>query len=424
MTVDTSRQGIAQGAARGVAGEMRVRQRIGIYDVCNAPCGLTKYVDALLSGIDLDTYEVVVFCLQNGPYRPLPGIQYVYLPHEAGGGSIARNRRRGFAPSLRAAARFGWRRFSPPAWKLWAGFGRECLKLSRVFRRWPVDLLHTQIVCSEASAVGARLAGVPRVLGTFHIDSARSRARDWVLEYITNHCLDRAIAMSEATRVDWVRHTRLPGDRVITIPTAVDTQKCRRRCKPAEARSQLGLPTDDRVVIGAVGRLAEQKGYPYLLEAVALLSDDYPDLTVALAGDGPSRPSLIEQARSLKIADRVHFLGFRADVQPVLDASDIFALPSLWEALPLALLEAMATGLPVVGTTVAGVPEVIVPGETGYLVPPRDIRAFAESLRPLLDSRDLRQRMGQAGRERVIRFYNEASSLRQIFDLYGEMLRP
>jgi glycosyltransferase involved in cell wall biosynthesis len=241
---------------------------------------------------------------------------------------------------------------------------------------------------------------------------------------MTLHALDRAVAVSSATKADWVRRARVSPARVVVIPNGIAPSSFERPSDLAAARRRLGLPTDRRTVIAAVGRLAPQKGYNFLLEAVALLSRDYPELTVALAGEGPSQQELTEQSRMLGIADRVHFLGFQPDVRPVLQAADVFALPSLWEAMPYALLEAMASALPVVGTEVAGVPEVIIPGETGFLVPPRDSQGFAAALRPLLDSPSLRERMGKAGRERVASHFSLTDMRRRTLDLYRELLVP
>src|SRR5207302_1086565 len=126
-----------------------------------------------------------------------------------------------------------------------------------------------------------------------------------------------------------------------------------------------------------------------------------------IAGTGPLRESLEQQGARLGLGGEARFLGFQPDVQLCLDALDVFAMPSRCEALPYALLEAIATELPAVGTAVGGVPEVIVPGETGFLVPSRNTQALAAALRPLLESADLRRRFGKAGRERVVQHFNE-----------------
>jgi glycosyltransferase involved in cell wall biosynthesis len=304
----------------------------------------------------------------------------------------------------------------------------ECLRLARKFRTRPIELLHTNNTGCEESAVAARLAGIPRVVGTFHVDATydlegtRSGLRYRVLEYLSNHCLHKAIAVSEATKANWMGRTRLSANRIVTIHNGIDPERFQRRTGRIEARQLLGLPGDDRLILGGVGRLDEAKGFTYLLDGFAELVRDYPNTMLAIAGDGPLRGPLEKQASRLGIADRVRFLGFCRDVQRVYDALDVFVLSSLCEALPYALLEAMATRLPVVGTTVAGVPEVIIQGETGFLVGARDANALAGAIRPLLDSPELRERMGQAGRERVVRHFNEADAVQKTISVYREML--
>jgi glycosyltransferase involved in cell wall biosynthesis len=122
------------------------------------------------------------------------------------------------------------------------------------------------------------------------------------------------------------------------------------------------------------------------------------------------------------ISKRVRFLGFQPDVQPVLDALDIFAMPSRTEALPYALLEAMAAGLPAVGAAVGGVPEVIDSGETGLLVTPRDLVALAAGLRTVLGNASLRNRMGAAGRERVATRFHERDMVGRTADVYRRLI--
>jgi glycosyltransferase involved in cell wall biosynthesis len=183
------------------------------------------------------------------------------------------------------------------------------------------------------------------------------------------------------------------------------------------------LPACHGLLLGGVGRLDEAKGFSDLLGGVAILAREHPDLALVLAGDGPLRSPLIERAEALGIADRVHFVGYRRDVREVYEALDIFVLPSLCEAMPKALIEAMAMGLPTVGAAVGGVPEVIVPGVTGFVIPPRAPRALAEALRPLLTSAPLRLRMGEAGRDRVECHFDAKETARRTIEVYREMLQ-
>jgi glycosyltransferase involved in cell wall biosynthesis len=404
------------------------RPRIGIYVPGTGSGGPWRYVHSILKHIDLDEFEVVLFSDLTDSYAPRPAVRLDRPAASLADSTPHREAvpRRRSGPS--AAAATVWRKLAPDGLKLWGGFGKECTRLARRFRRQPIDLLHTNNTGCEESAVAARLARIPCVLGTFHVDSTYDLRRERggpahrILEYLSNHCLDRAIAVSRATQRDWGRRTRLGPERVCTIHNGIDPDRFRRRLPREQARRQLGLPTDGRPILAGVGRLEEAKGFRYLLEALALLTPRYPTLTAILAGDGPLRPSLRADAARLGIGDRLLFAGFRNDVQLIYDAADIFVLPSLAETLGYAFLEAMATELPAVGTTVGGIPEVIVHGETGFLVPPRNPVALAEALQPLLDSGDLRRRLGQAGRQRVVRHFDEKDMVRRTIQVYREMV--
>jgi len=253
------------------------------------------------------------------------------------------------------------------------------------------------------------------------VDGERAGIVHRTLEWFSNRALHKAIAVSESTKRDWIRRTGIAESRVVTIHNGIDPERFQRQEAQKTAKSKLGLPAD-ATIIGAVGRLSTAKGFAYLIEAVALLRASYPNAVVALAGTGPSRSQLEDLASRLAVSDRVVFLGFRSDINELLDACDLLVMPSLSETLGYALLEAMAHGLPTVGTTVGGIPEVILPMETGLLVPPRHPVALATAIKLLLDSADLRERLGRAGRERVIKHFQEADMVRKTLDVYRQML--
>ena len=404
------------------------RPRIGIYCPGDGTSGPWRYVHSILAALDPAEFEVLVFCNLPGGYEPRPWVQVVPLapPGQSGPEQPA--------PSSQTQTRLSLRsvigRLVPGPLKTWMGFGREAWKLSQFLRDHPVDLFHTQNTGREESPVAARLAGHRGVLGTFHVDSTydlqnlRSSFPHRLLERLSNHSLHRAIAVSAATKADWVQRTGLDPGRVVTIPNGVDPTEFQRRRTPQEARRSLGLPPLGRTIMGGIGRLDQAKGFADLLSALALLVPDHPDLLVVLAGNGPLRSMLEDQATALGLTDHVRFLGYQRDVSLVLEACDLFALPSLCEAMPFALLEASSLGLPVVGSAVGGVPEVIAHGETGLVVPPRDPSSLAAALRTLVDDQELRQRFGQAGRDRVIRQFQVNDTVERTIAVYREMLAP
>jgi len=160
-----------------------------------------------------------------------------------------------------------------------------------------------------------------------------------------------------------------------------------------------------------VGRLAAVKGLPVLLEAVAHLAKDRQDVTLVVAGDGPDRAKLEAQAKRLGIGSRVEFRGYQsqAQVREVLRQTDVFAMASFAEGVPVVLMEAMAAGVPVIATRIAGVPELVEDGVSGFLVPPGEPQTIAEKAAMLLDNAELRNRFGAAGRAKVEREFNIAT---------------
>ena len=374
--------------------------------------GPPRYVASLVRALAAPEWSVQ-FVEKNRPLATAPA----QAARSAGGASTA----------VMSRSPLHLARLVPPFAKNWLGFRREASRLASAIRHIPVDIFHTQYTGCEEMPVAARLAGVPRVLGTFHVDSTydlkreRSGLTHRAMEWYSNRSLHLAIAVSEATKQDWMRRTGIPSQRVVTIHNGIDPNQFVRRQSKHDARARLALP-QDAIILGGLGRLDPAKGFAHLIEALAALRTDFPQALVAIAGDGPLREQLEAKAMTLGVSDRVVFLGFQTDVNLVLDACDVFVLPSLCEALPFALLEAMAHELPAVGTTVGGIPEVIIPGETGFLAPANNAGALAAAVRPLLPSQDIRVRLGRAGRERVIKHFHEADMVRKTIDVYRQML--
>jgi len=184
---------------------------------------------------------------------------------------------------------------------------------------------------------------------------------------------------------------------------------------PAAAR-----PADPAVpqTVLTVARLDPQKGLHDLVAAAALV----PEARVMVVGEGPERRALETRIAHLGLGDRVHLLGFRSDVPDLLAGSDLFVLPSLFEGLPLSILEAMAAGKPVVATAIGGNDEAVVDGATGLLVPPGDPRALADAIRALLRDPERRRRLGEAGRRRAEAEFSAPAMVRRVAAVYDELL--
>ncbi|MFL5339835.1 MAG: glycosyltransferase [Gemmataceae bacterium] len=212
------------------------------------------------------------------------------------------------------------------------------------------------------------------------------------------------------------------GNRIEIIENGIDVARYAGISDRRSLREMLGLDPRRRYLI-AVARFHPVKDHATLLKAFARLIASRPDIDLLLAGDGPLRNDLQQLAATLNIADRVRFLGVRADVPELLQAADVFALTSLSEAASLTLLEAMASGLPVVVTNVGGNPEIVRDGVDGLLVPRGDAEAAATALARIFDDAELARQLGASGRQRVRERYRLESTIERYWKLYQHFCR-
>lgn len=238
---------------------------------------------------------------------------------------------------------------------------------------------------------------------------------------------DRVICVSETMRAAECARGLDP----VVIHNGIDLTPFLSAAEPSpELRASLGLPADAEIV-GSIGRLSGEKGFDFLLGAAARLATRRPRLHVVLVGDGPEHASLAQLAADLGIAERVHFAGIRDDAPVLYRLFDVFCLTSHREGLPLALLEALASGCASVVTPVGGIPEVVgsTSGKLGEVsvtvaitVAPGDISSLASILSRLLDDASLRTRLGASGRARVEAHFSRAEMARRTADMYDELL--
>lgn len=291
-------------------------------------------------------------------------------------------------------------------------------RIRRLIRDGGFDIVLS--ACSIAGLLGriaAWLGRVPVNAFVIHAYACRphqnglKRAILRQVEKAIDLITDRYVAVSQATMDSGVNARIMHPRKVDVIWNGIPADAA-----PPEARNHVragwNIP-DDAVLVGTVARLEKQKGIADFLNAVAILAPQRPAARFVVVGEGPLRDALTAQARDLGIADRVLFAGWRDDVAAVMSALDVFCLPSLWEQFPFSVLEAMAASRPVVATRVDGVPEAVVDGETGLLVPSRDTGAMAAALLRVVDSADLRTRMGAAGRARVTEAFSIDEMIRK-----------
>jgi glycosyltransferase involved in cell wall biosynthesis len=279
--------------------------------------------------------------------------------------------------------------------------------LFRAFRRMRPDVVATHM--SKAGALGrvaARAAGVPVVVHTYHgkgfhvFDERWKELTALTLERRLARLASGSIVVSEMQRQEFIRLAIDRPERITVIRYGLHLSPFL-DAQPGEAglREHLGLAPAVRL-IGVVGRLVSIKGQDVFIRAAASLARRRSDLHFVLAGDGDRREAYEQLARGLELDGRVSFLGWRRDVPAVLADLDVVALPTVndFEGTPLAVIEALAAGRPVVASDVGGVAEVVRDGVTGRLVPPRDAPALAAAIEEMLEARGAATAMAEAGR--------------------------
>ena len=291
--------------------------------------------------------------------------------------------------------------------------------LSALLRRRPFDVVHTHT--AKAGALGriaARRARVPRVVHTYHgfpfheFQSRLRRAGYIAVERRLGRITDVALCVGTGVAVEAVRRGLVPPERIRTIGVAVPAGPPLALDARDRARRALGIPPD-ATVVGAVGRLTYQKAPEDFLTAMRELGRrGRPDAVGVWVGGGDLAERVGRLTRSAS-GPRVVLAGERADIPEILPAFDVFALPSRYEGLPTAIVEAMTCGIPVVATAVNAVGDVVVPGETGLLVPPRRPDLLAEAVDYLLASPDAAARMAANARERLGTRFN-VTTLREV----------
>jgi starch synthase (maltosyl-transferring) len=297
---------------------------------------------------------------------------------------------------------------------------RAVARLARALREHRPELVQSFLFHANVAArLAAPWAGRPWVVGGIRVAEHRKR---WhlALDRLTESLASGSVCVSRGVLEFSRRAGGLDPRRLTVIPNGIDPAPFdRARGVPREA---LGIPGDARLAL-AVGRLDAQKGIPDLLAAAerVILADSAWHL--ALAGDGPCRGWLVDQlATRPALAGRVHWLGVRNDIPGLLRSADLLVLASLWEGMPNAVLEAMAAGRAVVATAVEGTAELVVPGETGWLVPPHDPEALGRALLEAARDPGLCQILGRNGRARVEAEFSLARTVMEYERLWAGLL--
>lgn len=316
-----------------------------------------------------------------------------------------------FCPAGRPFVDYAQKRgISPITWKTHGKIDPvTVLKLARIIKKHRIDVIHTHLsTASLLGAFAAKLAGKPSVAHVHGLNTATC------FRYST-----RVIAVSEAVKRHLVNQG-ISEEKIVVVHNGVDLL----RFKPAPLReAKIKLRYDpDAPVFGVFGRLSEEKGQRTAIEAMFLLLKDHPDALLLVVGDGKNRADLETSVQALGISGNIRFIGFLEDVREHMSACDTVIVPSQIEGFGLSAVEAMALGKPVVASTAGGLSEIVVKGETGYLVPPNDPNAISDSLEKLIDNPSLAASMGMKGRGRVEEHFALGTQMQKVLEILRGML--
>ena len=326
----------------------------------------------------------------------------------------------GLAPVVAMAERAGIARWMVPPMPEGMGGARAGVRFARQLRRRRPAVFHAHMswpLACKWPLIAAVTARIPAVLGTVQlfVDVPMGPSRRLQTRPLGS-AVGRFLAVSEDTRRRLLSLFRWPADAVRVVHNAVDIHRFTGPPDPT-LRAQLDDGTGRPLAL-VPARLDPQKGHEHLLRAARAL----PHIRFLLAGDGPLRAELENRARGLGVEERITFLGRREDMPALLATCDLVVLPSLYEGLPLSLIEAMAARRPIVATDIGGTRELIDHGQTGLLVPPQDAEALAEAIRGLVVDPALSRRLGSAGRDRAIADFSSEAMVASVSREYSELL--
>jgi glycosyltransferase involved in cell wall biosynthesis len=288
--------------------------------------------------------------------------------------------------------------------------------------RWRPHVLQTQLFTSDISGrVLGALAGVPVRISSIRGINSHKQPWQFVCDRLTVSLVHTVTLNSPAAIPFAQAFEGVRPDQTVYIPNGIKLVSYDYMQARADVLAELGLPPDI-TLLGVVGRLETVKGHMYLIDAFAHLAYSLPNTILLIIGDGSLRAELEVAVARHQLTERVRFLGIRRDVPRLLVALDLCVHPSLREGMPNAIMEAMAAGCPVVASDVGGIKELLIDGESGWLVPPQDSTALAAALQDALTNRAEAHRRGAAAARRVMQYFSFDAMVQSYDELYRRLL--
>lgn len=295
-------------------------------------------------------------------------------------------------------------------------------QLRRIIREGEFDIVNTHLWLADTMG---RLAAIkektPIIVSTAqNVDVWKKSWHRMVDRWFAKHT-NMVIAVSQAVKKYYHEDVGIPTDKINVIPNAIDVSAYENIGDITYLYKDLNITSDD-FVIACVGRLNPQKAHHFLLESLKPLKSKYTNLKVVIVGKGELKNHLVTLSKEYGVSDIVRFVGHRSDIPQILAFSDALVLPSIFEGLPLCVLEAMASELPVIATDVGGTAELAVDGVTGYIVPPRDPQALTAAIEKLMKLSDQGKALGTAGKKIVTERFSIQAITRQTEQLFSELM--
>lgn len=356
--------------------------------------GGEKVVSQLATGLDHNTYETVVCCIKEkgtlGENLEIKGVPVYTLCHKG--------QKRNFTSAF---------------------------KLAKLLRKEDIVILHSHgMPALFDGAISSLLWQVPIYLHTFHFGNypfLRRRRYFWG-EKLCSKIPEFLVAVSNQQREKLIYYYNISPNRITTIHNGVEENLCvGNKLIIKQKRDELKIH-DGVIVIGTVGVLSKQKGIKYLLDAARVVVKSVRNVKFVIVGDGRLKEELERKTEDLNLQEHVLFTGYRNDINDLLLAFDVFIMSSLWEGLPLALLEAMAAGKPIVSTNVGDNSQIIDDGASGYLVPPGDSEKLADAILKIVNDKSKISTMGDVALKIYRNNFNAQKMVQNYSELYEKYL--
>lgn len=299
------------------------------------------------------------------------------------------------------------------------------LAFRRLLSRERPDIVHVNSSRdSWLVALATRLINPrPKVVRTRHISAPLTN--NWPTHVLYHRLFDMVIVTGgERNRQDLIHRDGMASNRVAAFPIGLDLEHFSPAKPRHDIRSELGIPSG-QLLVGIISYLRDYKGHRYFVEAAAKVLKQHQGVSFLIVGEGPEEQNIRAQIERLGLASDVRMLGFRDDLLDVFRSLDLFVIPTVeGDTIPQVLMQALAIGLPVVSTTTGSIPDVIGDGESGFLVPPRDVDALSDRIGRLLADPELRAAMGRRGRQRVERSYSIDRMVDELERVYRQVIAP